>query len=201
MTALATGRPSIHSLLRIPYVLLILVSAGSVAGYVIGGYAGIGWLADWSPNAGTSAMSILLTVWLIDSVIQRSQERERQRMCRAAFGALRTPMVRHGFPCGWLQPLPASPANRTTVPPKAGERPAEGLVTSAQGRPLPGQLLAAIPPCDIPFPRKHFPSRVVAGPSCEAQTTPDAASSGPRRRTIAPSIASSEATNSRARAA
>ena len=95
MTTLAAGRPSIHSLLLIPYLILILVSVGSVAGYLVGGYAGVGWLADWSPNVGSSALSILLTVWLIDSVIEKSQERERQRMCRAAFRALQTPLARH----------------------------------------------------------------------------------------------------------
>ncbi len=95
MTTPDTGRPSIHRLLRIPYLILIGVSVGSLAGYVIGRDAGIQWLADWSPNAGSSALSILLTVMLIDSVIHTSQERERQRMCRAAFRALRIPLARH----------------------------------------------------------------------------------------------------------
>jgi hypothetical protein len=95
MTTPAAGRPSIHSLLRIPYLILITVTIGSGVGYVVGRNAGVGWLADWSPNAGTSALSILLTVWLIDSVIEQSQEQERRRMCRAAFRALRVPLARH----------------------------------------------------------------------------------------------------------
>jgi len=67
--------------LRISLYFLSVLLVGLVICYLcavkIEGYE---WLKDISLNLGTEVFGILLTVWLIDAVIRKNEEKERERL-------------------------------------------------------------------------------------------------------------------------
>lgn len=72
------------------------------------------WLKDISLNVGTEVLSILLTVWLIDSVFKRNELNERERITNIAISQLRLPLRKHismllGMYKGALLSPPANP--------------------------------------------------------------------------------------------
>jgi hypothetical protein len=81
--------------LRVSGFVLACLLAASIAGYVIGGNLAIKWLQDYSLNGGTTVLGIVLTVVLIDAVIQRNQDRDRNRVRRVAFLQMRIPLLNH----------------------------------------------------------------------------------------------------------
>jgi hypothetical protein len=88
-------RPSFHRLLLVPYLVLACATAVCVFLYLVGRDRQIDWMTAWAPNVAASTVSILLTVFLIDSVLQRNADRERDRVRRLALGTLRFALVRH----------------------------------------------------------------------------------------------------------
>ena len=81
------------SLLRISYLVLIILLALTIAGFLYGTAFYHTWIKDVSLNVGTEILGILLTVFLIDAVIRRNQEKERDRIRTLAFQQLRIPLI------------------------------------------------------------------------------------------------------------
>ena len=82
-----------RNLLPISYAILFVLLAVAVGGYLCGMAQQIEWLKDFSLNVGTEIFGILLTVFLIDAVIRRKEERERNRVRQIAFQQLRIPLL------------------------------------------------------------------------------------------------------------
>lgn len=79
----------IKSLLYISYPVLGLLVALTFTAYTLG------WFEDVALNLGTEVIGILLTVFLIDIVIRRHEEKERAMYKRVAFQQMRIPIRRH----------------------------------------------------------------------------------------------------------
>lgn len=82
------------TLRRSTYVLgatfIALLSA-----YLYSSQCGPDWLKDVSLNVGTEVLGILLTVLLIDAVIRRKDQTERDRVVKVAFAQLRIGLQQH----------------------------------------------------------------------------------------------------------
>lgn len=75
-----------------------LLSSGFLIFFALYVYAercGPEWLKDVSLNVGTAVLGILLTVLLIDEVIRRRDQAERNRVVKVAFAQLRTGLQNH----------------------------------------------------------------------------------------------------------
>jgi hypothetical protein len=81
------------NLLAVSYTILFLILGATLVAYIYGSYVGPDWLRDGSLNVGTEVFGILLTVFLIDAVIRRKEERERNRVRQIAFQQLRIPLL------------------------------------------------------------------------------------------------------------
>ena len=86
---------TMKNLLRISYFVLIILLTATIAGFLYGTTSNQGWVRDLSLNVGTEILGILLTVFLIDAVIRRNEEKERARIRTLAFQQLRIPLVHH----------------------------------------------------------------------------------------------------------
>jgi hypothetical protein len=82
-----------RNLLPLSYAFLFVLLAATIGGYLCGVAQQIEWLKDLSLNVGTEIFGILLTVFLIDAVIRRNEERERNRVRQIAFQQLRIPLL------------------------------------------------------------------------------------------------------------
>jgi hypothetical protein len=80
------------SFLRISYCVLITIFFASVGGYLYLTQTNCDWLKDLSLNVGTEILGILLTVFLIDAVIRRNEEKERVMARSLAFQQLGLPL-------------------------------------------------------------------------------------------------------------
>ena len=81
--------------LRASIVALGLIQAALIATYLYSFRCGPDWLKDASLNVGTEVFGILLTVWLIDAVIRRNEQVNRDRVVTVAFAQMRLPLRRH----------------------------------------------------------------------------------------------------------
>ena len=75
--------------------VLIISWLASVALYVYALPCGSDWLKDVSLNVGTAVFGILVTVLLIDNVISRKAQSERERVVKVAFAQLRFALQQH----------------------------------------------------------------------------------------------------------
>ncbi|HJV82038.1 hypothetical protein [Noviherbaspirillum sp.] len=82
-----------RNLLSLSYAILCALFAATIGGYLWGAAQQVAWLKDLSLNVGTEIFGILLTVFLIDAVIRRNEERERNRVRQIAFQQLRIPLL------------------------------------------------------------------------------------------------------------
>lgn len=81
------------NLLHISYTVLIVLFAVSVGAFLFGSKSDQQWVKDLSLNVGTEIMGILLTVFLIDTVIRRNEAKKRARAKALAFQQLRIPLL------------------------------------------------------------------------------------------------------------
>lgn len=79
-----------HSLITLGVALLFLVGL-----YVYSFYGGPAWLKDVSLSVGTTVLGILMTVLLIDMVIRRNEQFDRDRVIGVAFAQMRLPLLLH----------------------------------------------------------------------------------------------------------
>ena len=82
------------TLCRLKYVLIAIFLMALVF-YVCTLRSGPEWLNDVSLNVGTEVFGILFTVWLIDEVIRRKDQTERERIVKVAFAQLRIALEQH----------------------------------------------------------------------------------------------------------
>ena len=82
-----------RNILKFSYGVLGLLFLATVAGYHYGPLLGDDSIKDLSLNLGTEIIGIFLTVFLIDAVIRRNEERERLRVRKVAMQQLRLPLV------------------------------------------------------------------------------------------------------------
>lgn len=77
-------------------VLILVVSFLALAGlYAYSLKCGPDWLKDISLNVGTEILGIVLTVLLIDVVIRKKEQVERERVVNVAFAQLRVALQQH----------------------------------------------------------------------------------------------------------
>lgn len=82
--------------LRTSILILGAIQVALIGSYIYSlNCGGPDWLKDMSLNVGTEVLGIFLTVWLIDAVIRRKEQRERERVIKVAFSQLRLPLRRH----------------------------------------------------------------------------------------------------------
>lgn len=82
------------TLRRSTYVLAATFIA-LLSAYLYSTRFGPDWLKDVSLNVGTEVLGILLTVMLIDAVIRRKDQTERDRVVKVAFAQLRIGLQQH----------------------------------------------------------------------------------------------------------
>lgn len=77
-------------------IFILAVSVLALAAlYIYAARCGPDWLKDVSLNVGTEIFGILATVLLIDAVIRRKEQSERERVVKAAFAQLRIGLQQH----------------------------------------------------------------------------------------------------------
>jgi hypothetical protein len=81
--------------LRASLIALAVIQVALVASYVYSARCGPDWLKDVSLNIGTEVFGILLTVWLIDTVIRKNEQIDRDRVVTVAFAQMRLPLRHH----------------------------------------------------------------------------------------------------------
>ena len=82
------------TLCRLKYVLIAIFLMALVF-YVCTLRSVLECLNDVSLNVGTEVFGILFTVWLIDEVIRRKDQTERERIVKVAFAQLRIALEQH----------------------------------------------------------------------------------------------------------
>ena len=83
-------------LLRTSILILGALQIASIGSYIYSlNCDGPDWLKDISLNLGTGILGIFLTVWLIDAVIHKKEQYERERVLKVAFSQLRLPLLHH----------------------------------------------------------------------------------------------------------
>jgi hypothetical protein len=81
--------------LRVSLVVLGLTQLALISLYLYSIKCGPDWLKDVSLNVGTEVFGILLTVWLIDTVIRKNEQSDRERVVKVAFAQIRLPLRHH----------------------------------------------------------------------------------------------------------
>lgn len=81
--------------LRLSLIVLGLIQIILIVLYLYSIKCGPDWLKDVSLNVGTEVFGILLTVWLIDAVIRKNEQSDRERVVKVAFAQMRLPLKRH----------------------------------------------------------------------------------------------------------
>jgi hypothetical protein len=81
--------------LRLSLFILSGVFVALVVLYLTAFIERVDWLREISLNLATEVAGILVTVWLVDSVMRKRDENNRRRLCRAAFLQFRLPLARH----------------------------------------------------------------------------------------------------------
>lgn len=83
-------------LLRSSILILGVIQITLIGSYIYSlNCGGPDWLKDISLNVGTEVLGIFLTVWLIDTVIRKKEQSERERVMNVAFSQLRLPLRHH----------------------------------------------------------------------------------------------------------
>lgn len=81
--------------LRDSLIVLGLLQLALVGSYLYSIMSGPDWLKDVSLNVGTEVFGILLTVWLIDTVIRKNEQSDRERVVKVAFAQVCLPLRHH----------------------------------------------------------------------------------------------------------
>jgi hypothetical protein len=81
--------------LRLSLIVLGLIQVALIGLYSYSTKCGPDWLKEVSLNVGTEVFGILLTVWLVDAVIRKNEQSDRDRVVKVAFAQMRLPLRRH----------------------------------------------------------------------------------------------------------
>lgn len=81
--------------LRASVLILGCIQLALIGSYLYSVQSGSDWLKDVSLNIGTEVFGIILTVLLIDAVIRKNEQNEKERVIKVAFSQMRLPLRHH----------------------------------------------------------------------------------------------------------